>query len=75
MRAAGGVPSTLTYLPNRPSLPVGPLSYYHFEYSALKVLPGDGGKVHARVRVEVKNTGRYEGEEVVQLYVRDESAL
>ena len=38
------------------------------------MLPGDGGKVHARVRVEVKNTGRYEGEEVVQLYVRDESA-
>lgn len=26
------------------------------------------------MRVEVKNTGRYEGEEVVQLYVRDEAA-
>ena len=35
------------------------------------MLPGDGGKVHARVREEVKNTGRYEGEEVVQLYVHD----
>ena len=62
-------------IPSEPAFPFAfGLSYTTFEYSALKVLPGDGGKVHARVRVEVKNTGRYEGEEVVQLYVRDESA-
>ena len=62
-------------IPSEPAYPFAfGLSYTTFEYSALKVLPGDGGKVHARVRVEVKNTGRYEGEEVVQLYVRDEAA-
>ena len=50
-------------IPSEPAYPFAfGLSYTTFEYSALKVLPGDGGKVHARVRVEVKNTGRYEGE-------------
>lgn len=40
----------------------------------MKLLPGNGKDTYARVAVTVKNTGKYEGEEVVQLYVRDEVA-
>lgn len=40
----------------------------------MKLLPGNGKDTYARVTVTVKNTGKYEGEEVVQLYVRDEVA-
>ncbi|MEO8031444.1 MAG: glycoside hydrolase family 3 N-terminal domain-containing protein [Gemmatimonadota bacterium] len=48
------------------------LSYTSFEYSSLEVspaqiAPGDS----AVVRCRVKNTGSREGDEVVQLYVRD----
>jgi beta-glucosidase len=49
------------------------LSYTTFEYSNLKVLPaqiGPGGR--AQVTVTLTNTGRRAGEEVVELYVRDE---
>ena len=48
------------------------LSYSAFEYSALALEPAEvpvGGS--ATVRLRVKNTGRREGDEVVQLYVRD----
>lgn len=62
-------------IPNEPAYPFGyGLSYTQFSYSSPEVLPGDGGDVHARVRVEVSNTGDRAGEEVVQLYVRDEVA-
>lgn len=40
----------------------------------MKLLPGDGKGTYTRVAVTVTNTGKYEGEEVVQLYVRDEVA-
>lgn len=49
------------------------LSYTEFKYGALEVSPGrqgPGGKV--RVSCEVRNTGARAGDEVVQLYVRDD---
>jgi len=49
------------------------LSYTNFNISGLKLssneLALNGGKLTATVKVE--NTGNYDGEEVVQLYVRD----
>ena len=50
------------------------LSYTTFNYSDVKLLPGDGKGTYTRVAVTVTNTGKCEGEEVVQLYVRDEVA-
>ena len=62
------------YASKEPLFPFGHgLSYTTFEYSALNVSPaqiGPGGQ--ARVSVTVRNTGRRAGEEVVQLYIRDE---
>jgi beta-glucosidase len=49
------------------------LSYTTFEYSNLSVSPdstGTSGSVE--VRVQVTNTGKVRGDEVVQLYIRDE---
>ncbi len=51
------------------------LSYTTFEYSNLQVEPkiqGVGGEIH--VSVDVKNTGRRKGDEVVQLYLSDVQA-
>ena len=48
------------------------LSLIHI--SDVKLLPGDGKGTYTRVAVTVTNTGKCEGEEVVQLYVRDEVA-
>ncbi len=48
------------------------LSYTTFEYSGLKISPsviGPEGEV--TVSVEVRNTGKMDGEEVVQLYLHD----
>lgn len=48
------------------------LSYTSFEYSNLKITPdriAPNGSV--KVSVEVQNTGEREGDEVVQLYLRD----
>ena len=47
------------------------LSYTTFEYSGLKVIPGAGIESPVKVSLDVTNTGEYEGDEVVQLYVRD----
>jgi beta-glucosidase len=62
------------YTSREPLYPFGHgLSYTTFEYSNLKVSPaqiGPGGR--AQVSVTVTNTGRRAGEEVVELYVRDE---
>jgi beta-glucosidase len=62
------------YTSREPLFPFGHgLSYTTFEYSNLKVSPaqiGPGGR--AQVSVTVTNTGRRAGEEVVELYVRDE---
>jgi beta-glucosidase len=48
------------------------LSYTTFEYSDLQILPGEinrAGEVH--VSLDVKNTGKVKGNEVVQLYIND----
>ncbi|WP_420320773.1 beta-glucosidase BglX [Flagellimonas sp.] len=66
---------TSNYLdaPNTPLLPFGyGLSYTTFEYSNIKldkkeVLKG----ASIEVTVSVKNTGDFDGEEVIQLYLRD----
>ncbi|MGA2052736.1 MAG: glycoside hydrolase family 3 C-terminal domain-containing protein [Opitutales bacterium] len=47
------------------------LSYTTFQYSNLKLLPGDESKgIWATVQFDVTNTGAREGEEVAQVYVR-----
>ncbi|HEY8716815.1 MAG TPA: glycoside hydrolase family 3 N-terminal domain-containing protein [Candidatus Acidoferrum sp.] len=49
------------------------LSYSNFQYAKLQVSPqtiDSGG--HAKISVEVKNTSAVRGDEVVQLYVRQE---
>lgn len=51
------------------------LSYTTFEYSDLKINKKSFGKgENVQVSVTLKNTGRYDGKEVVQLYVQDEFA-
>ncbi len=48
------------------------LSYTSFHYSNLRITPKKMCSCEkVRVRVEVKNTGKREGDEVVQLYVND----
>ena len=78
-----GRPSTLhqayvsSYIdsPNEPAYPFGyGLSYTTFEYSGLKILPGEKAGQHAVAVVDVRNTGKVAGEEVVQLYVQDKVA-
>jgi beta-glucosidase len=58
---------------NSPLYPFGyGLSYTTFEYSNLKISNDKikfGEKL--KVSVDVKNTGNYDGQEVVQLYIRD----
>lgn len=82
-RSAGQIPyyydhkpsSRHTYVDEQssPLFPFGHgLSYTTFEYSGLQVSPANvpvNGSVNVSVRV--KNTGKTEGTEVVQLYLRD----
>jgi beta-glucosidase len=60
----------------KPAFPFGfGLSYTSFEYSKLAIEPADvapGGTV--TVRCTIQNTGARSGDEVVQLYLRDELA-
>jgi beta-glucosidase len=60
-------------LTGHPLFPFGHgLSYTTFEYRDLVITPvTDGG---AEVRCTVRNTGKRAGDEVVQLYLRDELA-
>ncbi len=82
-RSVGQIPAFYNHKPsarrgylfhsNAPLFPFGHgLSYTTFAYDNLRVTPQqiapDGGAV---VRVEVTNTGRRAGDEVVQLYLRD----
>jgi beta-glucosidase len=51
------------------------LSYTQFDYANLRISPeitGPQGEVH--IAVDVRNAGSRQGEEVVQLYLRDEIA-
>ncbi|MFL6337295.1 MAG: glycoside hydrolase family 3 C-terminal domain-containing protein [Pyrinomonadaceae bacterium] len=50
------------------------LSYTRFEYSGLKLTQGHGDDPLVTVEFEVRNTGRRDGAEVVQIYVRDEAS-
>jgi beta-glucosidase len=48
------------------------LSYTKFEYSNLRIFPEKithEGRV--KIHVDVKNTGKYKGDEVIQLYIHD----
>ncbi len=64
------------FMDSRPLFPFGHgLSYTQFEYDGLTVTPKKvypAGKV--RISCEVKNTGNRQGDEVIQLYVKDEIA-
>jgi beta-glucosidase len=58
---------------NIPLYPFGyGLSYTSFEYSSLVINDTDQTKI--KVTVTVKNTGKLDGEEVAQLYIRDKVA-
>jgi len=49
------------------------LSYSTFKYQNLRISPGSiGPEGDTRVSVDVTNAGKIHGEEVVQLYIRDE---
>lgn len=65
--------SQYTDVGNSPLYPFGfGLSYTTFEYSNMKISSNKikfGEKL--KISVEVKNTGNFEGQEVVQLYIRD----
>lgn len=63
-------------IPNEPLYPFGyGLSYTSFEYSRVII---DNTKLsfggYIKASVQVKNTGEYEGEETIQLYIQDVSA-
>jgi beta-glucosidase len=64
---------TYMYLETKPLFPFGHgLSYTSFKYSKLKISSNQitaNGQVI--ITVDIKNTGKREGDEVVQLYVHD----
>ncbi len=48
------------------------LSYTTFEYTNLKITPGNTGHYgEIRINCDVRNNGKVKGSEVVQLYIRD----
>jgi beta-glucosidase len=55
----------------KPLYPFGyGLSYTNFEYSNLKIVPGEiDARSDVCISIDVTNTGKVEGDEVVQLYV------
>ena len=59
--------------PNSPLLPFGyGLSYTQFEYSKLRIDKTEIGPEEAvKISIDLKNSGDYDGAEVVQLYLRD----
>ncbi len=65
--------SRYMYTPNEPLFPFGyGLSYSEFEYSDLQVLTPEVELGDAiKVSVKVTNKGKYDGDDVAQLYVRD----
>ncbi len=69
----GGFSSKYRDIPNTPLFAFGHgLSYTDFEYSGLTLSDSImSGQQPMTVTVNVTNTGKYDGSEVVQLYVRD----
>ena len=66
---------TYRYFTGEPLFPFGHgLSYTTFKYSSLKVLSKAATGQPLSVSVEVQNTGKRAGDEVVQLYVRHPAA-
>lgn len=66
---------TYRYFDKEPLYPFGyGLSYTTFDYSNIKVETAGSVTDSVLVSVDVKNTGKLAGEEVVQLYVSDKSA-
>lgn len=63
-------------IPKGPQFPFGfGLSYTQFSYSDLKINQEKIGMGDSlKVSINIKNTGKYSGREVVQLYIRDEVA-
>ena len=59
---------------NEPLYPFGfGLSYTNFEYGAMQLSSTQlKGNQKLRITIPVKNSGKYAGKEVVQLYIRDE---
>ena len=68
--------SRYLFTPNEPRYPFGyGLSYTTFDYSDLKVLtPEVAMGESVKVSVKVRNSGKRDGAEVVQLYLRDDVA-
>ncbi|MGL5152440.1 MAG: fibronectin type III-like domain-contianing protein, partial [Clostridium sp.] len=62
--------------PHWAMLPFGyGLSYTQFQYSNFKISKGKmikGKEESIEVTIDIKNTGLYNGEEIVQLYIQDE---
>lgn len=60
-------------IPNEPLYPFGyGLSYTTFEYGELSLSKSEiAANETLEANITVKNTGKYDGEEVVQLYIRD----
>lgn len=50
------------------------MSYTSFAYSNLQVTPKTDHLGSVKISCEVENTGEWDGEEVVQLYITDESS-
>ncbi len=66
---------TYKYFRDEPLYPFGyGLSYTTFEYSDLKVAKKAKVGESIKVKVKVANTGEVAGDEVVQLYIKDEEA-
>ena len=66
---------TYRYFTSEPLYPFGyGLSYTSFRYSELKIAKSVKVGESVKVSVKVKNTGEKDGEEVVQLYLKDDIA-
>ncbi|NEW81588.1 MAG: beta-glucosidase [Mariniphaga sp.] len=66
---------TYRYFKGTPLYPFGyGLSYTTFEYSNLVANETAGTEASLNVTIEVKNTGKVDGEEVVQLYLSNKTA-
>jgi beta-glucosidase len=64
---------TYRYYKGEPLYPFGfGLSYTHFQYKKLKITPLSNGGL--KVHIQVHNTGKTAGDEVVQLYVSHKNA-